>query len=226
VVLSAPDDRAMLTAEGTIGDLEASLIDPALIASATHVHAGSFFLQRRLAPQLPELFDRAHAAGATTSLDPNWDPTGVWDGGLLDLLPSIDVFMPNAMEAMRLARISDLEEAIARLRARSPMVVVKRGDHGAVAASAGGMVAVPALPTDVVDTTGAGDSFGAGFLSAFLAGDPIERCLALGNACGALSLRAAGGTEGQATMEEALAAIERGDARGHPAPSPAGGAPP
>lgn len=225
VVLSAPDDRAMLTAEGTIGDLRSSLVDPALIASASHVHVGSFFLQRALAPDLPELFDRAHHAGATTSLDPNWDPSGAWDGGLLELLPSIDVFMPNAMEAMRLGRISDLDEAIARLRARAPMVVVKRGDRGAVASSAAGTVAVPALSTEVVDTTGAGDSFGAGFLTAFLRGDPIERCLALGNACGALSLRASGGTQGQATMDEAVAALERGDARRLPAQTHTGGDP-
>jgi sugar/nucleoside kinase (ribokinase family) len=225
VVLSAPEDRAMLTAEGTIGDLRGSLIDPALITSAAHVHVGSFFLQRRLAPDLPELFDLAHDAGATISLDPNWDPTGAWDGGLLDLLSSIDVFMPNAMEAMRLARISDLEEAIARLRDRAPMVVVKRGDQGAIASSAGGTVSSPALPTRVVDTTGAGDSFGAGFLAAFLEGDPIERCLALGNALGALSLRAAGGTEGQATMEEALAALERGRIGDAAAASRAGSAP-
>jgi sugar/nucleoside kinase (ribokinase family) len=129
------------------------------------------------------------------------------------------------MEAMRLARISDLDEAIARLRVRAPMVVVKRADQGAVAASAGGVIAAPALPTRVVDTTGAGDSFGAGFLSGFLAGDPIERCLALGNACGALSLRATGGTEGQATMEEALAALERGGAGAHVASSRTGSGP-
>ena len=58
----------------------------------------------------------------------------------------------------------------------------------------------------MVDTTGAGDSFDAGFLAAWLAGEPLQRALALGNACGALSTRALGGIAAQPTMAEARAA--------------------
>lgn len=212
VVLSNLDDRAMLTALGTIRELRGSTLDPYLIARARHVHVSSFFLQPSLAADLPAILGDAHRAGATTSIDPNWDPTGVWDGGLLDLLSELDVFLPNAMEAMRLARISDLDEAIARLRMHASLVVVKTGDGGSLAAIAGDVIRVPAMPARVVDTTGAGDSFDAGFLAGYLADEPLDRALALGNACGALSVRAPGGTDGQPTMTEAMQALERGSA--------------
>jgi sugar/nucleoside kinase (ribokinase family) len=212
VVLSTVDDRAMLTAPGTIGDLRRELIEPDLLTSARHVHVSAYFLQGGLAPDLPGLLSEVHEAGASTSLDPNWDPTGEWDGGLMDLLSSVDIFLPNAMEAMRLARISDLDEALARLRMRAPLTVVKSGADGASAATTGEVIHIPGIPVRVVDTTGAGDSFDAGFIAGYLAGEPLERSLALGNACGAMSSRVTGGTEGQPTMAEALEAIERGTA--------------
>jgi sugar/nucleoside kinase (ribokinase family) len=212
VVLSRPDDRGMLTATGTIGDLRADLIDHALLTSSRHVHVSSFFLQPGLAADLPAVFDEVHDAGGTTSVDPNWDPTGAWDGGLVDMLGQVDVFFPNEMEAMRLARISDLDEAIARLRMHAPLVVIKAGDRGALAATTGEVLRVAGISVPVVDATGAGDSFDAGFLAGFLGGEDHERSLALGNACGALSAQRIGGTDGQPTMDEALAAIARGNA--------------
>ncbi len=212
VVLSTRDDRAMLTALGTIGGLRASLVDPDLLRACRHVHVSSFFLQSELAEELPALFAEAQGRGVSTSIDPNWDPSGAWDGGLMQILSKTDVFLPNAMEAMRLTRISELEEAISRLRAQGPLVVVKDGAQGAVAARLGETVALPAFPGPVVDTTGAGDSFDAGFLAAWLEDEPLERCVAIANACGALSTRVQGGTDGQPTMEEALLAVERGTA--------------
>jgi sugar/nucleoside kinase (ribokinase family) len=212
VVLSGDTDRAILTSLGTISALRAQMIDRKVLASARHVHVSSFFLQRGLVPDLPELFAEVHASGATTSLDPNWDPSEGWDGGLGDLLASVDVLMPNEMEATRLAHTSDLEIAIAVLRQHVTTVVVKAGDRGAVAVGSGGRATAPALRVAAVDTTGAGDSFDAGFLAATLGGESLERCLAIANACGALSTRATGGVDAQPTMQEAIEAIERGGA--------------
>jgi sugar/nucleoside kinase (ribokinase family) len=209
VVLSGDTDRAILTSLGTISALRAQMIDRKVLASARHVHVSSFFLQRGLVPDLPELFAEVHASGATTSLDPNWDPSEGWDGGLGDLLASVDVLMPNEMEATRLAHTSDLEIAIAVLRQHVTTVVVKAGDRGAVAVGSGGRATAPALRVAAVDTTGAGDSFDAGFLAATLGGESLERCLAIANACGALSTRATGGVDAQPTMQEAIEAIER-----------------
>ena len=211
VVLSGRHDRAMLTFAGTIGDLRRSVIDADLLGRTRHIHVSSYFLQRALAPELPDLFREAREGEATTSLDPNWDPSGTWDSGLMALLPEVDVFLPNEVEALSLARISVMEDAIARLRSSGAgTVVVKTAGQGAVGAQASDLIAVPALPTQVVDSTGAGDSFDAGFLAGFLGGEPLRRCLEIGNACGALSTRGIGGTSTQPTMVEALEAIERG----------------
>ncbi len=210
VVLSTPRDRAILTAPGTIGDLRGSLVDPDLLRSTRHVHVSSYFLQRGLAPDLPQLLADARTSGATTSVDPNWDPSGAWEGGLPALLPAVDLLLPNEIEATRLAHTSDLEAAIAALRARGPVVAVKTGERGSIALGPGERAQVAAIPASVVDTTGAGDSFDAGFVAAMLAGESLERCLAIANACGALSTRAVGGIDGQPTMAEAVAAVDGG----------------
>ena len=93
-------------------------------------------------------------------------------------------------------------------------MVIKRGDRGAPRRPSGGeVVEAPALPARVVDTTGAGDSFDAGFLAAFLANEPLETLAADRHRRAARSRRSSlGGTEGQPTMDEVLAAIERGSA--------------
>ncbi len=212
VVLSGPADRAILTMPGTVASLRAELIDPVLLARARHVHVSSYYLQTSLAPALPSVFEEVHRLGATTSLDPNWDPSGVWDGGLLELLHAVDLFLPNAMEATRTAHTSDLEGAVRALATRARLVVVKNGDRGAIAGEGDRLSRVDGMLTEAVDTTGAGDSFDAGFLAAWLGDEPVERALAVANACGSLSTRAMGGVDAQPTMDEALALLTEGSA--------------
>ena len=66
----------------------------------------------------------------------------------------------------------------------------------------GEVVAGSGFPVETVDTTGAGDSFAAGFVSAYLRNAPLAECLRVANACGALSTRKLGGTPGQPTQDE------------------------
>jgi sugar/nucleoside kinase (ribokinase family) len=209
VVLTRPDDRAILTHEGTIGDLRAELIDPGLLAAAAHIHVASYFLQRRLAPDLPAVFERVRADGVTTSVDPNWDPSERWNGGVRDLLSLTDVFLPNATEAVHVSGTDSMDDAVLALATLAGLVVVKTGSDGAVAARGDQLVRASAPAVDTVDATGAGDSFDAGFLYSWLAGDPLERALAIANACGALSTRALGGVDAQPTIEEALARTQQ-----------------
>jgi sugar/nucleoside kinase (ribokinase family) len=204
VVLSRPDDRAMLTAAGTIAGLSGASVSRDLLRDARHVHVSSYFLQDALRPDLPELLDESHAAGATTSVDPNWDPAENWDSGLLSLLPAVDIFLPNSAEARNITGIDDIDVACESLAGRGGLVAIKFGDGGGMVQKGDETMRVPGITVDVVDTTGAGDTFDAAFLAAWLEGWAPERALALANVCGAMSCRAAGGTAAQPTKEEAL----------------------
>jgi sugar/nucleoside kinase (ribokinase family) len=207
VILARPDDRAILTSTGTIADLRGSSIDVDLVDSARHVHVSSYFMQRDLQRDLPALFDAAHARGATTSIDPNWDPDEHWDSGLIELLDRTDVFFPNAVEARLTTGIDDVEGAAKALAEHAKVVAVKLGTDGGFTVDADAVVRSESVPSEVVDTIGAGDSFDAGFLAGQLLGWPLERCLQLAVACGSMSTRAAGGTGAQPTLDQAIGAM-------------------
>jgi sugar/nucleoside kinase (ribokinase family) len=204
VVLVRGDDRAILTALGTIPELSADVVDRATLRSARHVHVSSYFLLHRLRETLPVLLGEARAAGATVSVDPNWDPREEWDGGLLEALRHVDVLFANTEEVRRIAGEDDAETAARKLAARGPQTVVKLGAEGALAVRDAELVRAPALRVNVVDTVGAGDSFDAGFLAGLLSGRSLEASLALACACGSLSARAPGGTAAQPTLAEAM----------------------
>jgi sugar/nucleoside kinase (ribokinase family) len=206
VVLVRGLDRAILTALGTISELTADLVDRQLLHAARHAHFSSYFLHHALRPGLLGLLQEARSAGASTSIDPNWDPSEEWDGGLLDLLEETTILFVNAEEAKRIARTADVEDAARTLsRDGNVLVVVKLGAEGALAADGGQVIRSAAATVEEVDSVGAGDSFDAGFLAGHLAGRPPEESLRLANACGALSMRAAGGTAAQPTLLEATA---------------------
>ena len=216
VILTSGQDRAILTAVGTIGSLDVDAVPPALIQRARHLHSGSYFLQERSRDQLPMAFETARTGGQTTSFDANWDPSERWDGGIHAMLRAADLFFPNEVEARRMAGIDDVEAAareLGRIGAdgRSdggPLIVVKLGADGALATRCDGPLSrVSALPVTPLDTTGAGDSFDAGFLRAWLDGASTENALRYGAVCGALSTLGLGGVDAQPTRQEADAAL-------------------
>lgn len=194
VILQRELQRNILTYPGTIFDLTLDDLDFDYLTDAGHFHLSSLYLQRGLTAHVPELFRRLKAAGLTISLDTNDDPDDTWSG-LLDLLPYVDVFLPNAREARKIAGTEDLEAAVARLAERVPLLVVKLGAEGALAQRGHERAMLPAVQCEFVDPVGAGDSFDAGFLSQYVRGTDLATCLAWGNLAGALSTTRAGGTE-------------------------------
>jgi len=203
VILARSDDRAILTSIGTMAALTDDDLPDDLHSRASHLHVGSIFLQDRLRAGLTGVFWRARALGQTTSFDPNWDPTGMWDGGLGPILEATDVVLPNREEARRIGGVEDELGAARALAARGPVVAMKLGAVGGLVVARDAAARVNAPEVEVIDAIGAGDAFDAGFLAGWLDGRSPDDCLRLAVACGSLSVRAVGGTEGQPERPEA-----------------------
>ena len=110
VHLGKGDQRAMLTATGTIDRLRAEDVPREILAHVRHIHAGSTGIQPRLRPGLPALFRDARAAGVSSSFDTNWDPDRRWEG-IDAMLAATDLFLPNEREAALISGVMDPLEA-------------------------------------------------------------------------------------------------------------------
>ncbi|WP_129789172.1 carbohydrate kinase family protein [Promicromonospora panici] len=216
VILSTPADRAILTVPGTIPTLTGERVTEVLDARSARpglLHVASYFLQPGLARALPGVLARARAQGWTTSLDTNWDPAQLW-AGLDEVLGHLDLLLPNRNELRAIAgalgesagpheSLDDVELAT-RLARCGPRVVVKDGADGGWSVGADGdVVRAPGVAVDVVDTTGAGDSFDAGYLAALAHGVLDEaRRVRWATVAGSLSTLGSGGTGRQATLAD------------------------
>ncbi|WP_419702609.1 carbohydrate kinase family protein [Promicromonospora sp. NFX87] len=211
VILSTPEDRAILTVPGTIPTLTGERVSRVLDARSAPglLHVASYFLQPSLAGDLPGVLVRARAQGWATSLDTNWDPGEEW-AGLDAVLPHLDLLLPNRNELRAIAgalgepaELDDVALAV-RIARRGPRVVVKDGaDGGWSVGSDGAVVRAPGVVVDVVDTTGAGDSFDAGYLAALAYGVPDEgERVRWATVAGSLSTLGSGGTGRQATRSD------------------------
>jgi sugar/nucleoside kinase (ribokinase family) len=195
VLLHHGKERHILTYPGTMSDMSKQDLDVAYLKSSRHFHLSSLFLHRSLAADLPELLRELKSAGLTISLDTNDDPEDRWGGVLEEVLDLVDVLLPNETEICRIAKRDSMEDAIAVLARRIPCIAVKLGSRGALVQAGSKRYTAAPVSVSAVDSIGAGDSFNAGFLSAWLRGLPLEDCARAGNIAGALSTQRPGGTE-------------------------------
>jgi sugar/nucleoside kinase (ribokinase family) len=195
VILQRDSWRNILTYPGAITSLSLDDLDLQYLSDARHFHLSSYYLQSSLRPHVPDLFRRLKGAGLTISLDTNDDPEDRFEGDLFHVLELVDIFLPNQREARRIAGTDDLEIALSKLSKIVPLLVVKAGAQGAVAIRGSERIERAAVNVNIVDPVGAGDSFDAGFLHAYLQGRNLRDCVAAGNAAGALCATRSGGTE-------------------------------
>jgi sugar/nucleoside kinase (ribokinase family) len=201
ILLPHGSHRHILTYQGVMSELTVDDLDIEYLNSGKHFHLSSLFLQTGLHHGLPQLFDMLRSSGITISLDTNDDPSGVWRGVLDELLDRIDILLPNEDELLRIADARTLEAALDKLSERVPTIVVKCGSRGAVVQRGHQRDWVEPLRVEPVDTVGAGDSFNAGFLSAWLRGEDALCAAAIGNRTGALSTLRPGGIAAHSDAE-------------------------
>ncbi len=202
VSISSNRDRALISFPGSVDALCADDIGDEALRDCAHLHVASYFLQSGLRRGCGDLFRRARAAGLTTSLDPGCDPRGRWGEELIGLLDLVDVFLPNEDELAAISGANTPLAGLQRLRNGHTRTVVTLAERGCATLEGDRWLQVPAPPVGVIDSTGAGDSFDAGFLHAWLRGMPIRDCLLWGAACGSLSARGLGGVARQADAQE------------------------
>ncbi len=186
LILVTPDgQRTMNTFLGASQFLPASALDPKVIQDAAVLYLEGYLWD----PQEPRAamraaIDAARSAGRKVAF--TLSDAFVIDrhrGDFLDLLDKgqIDILFANEAEICSLAQIDDFEGAVAAIAAKLPMLVVTRSAHGAIAVHEGQRFAVAAEAIDkVVDTTGAGDLFAAGFLAGQAQGKDVETSLRMG----------------------------------------------
>jgi sugar/nucleoside kinase (ribokinase family) len=158
------------------------------------------------------LLDRLAAAHITTSLDIGWNPARYRDPDFREIIRRMVIFLPSWRDAEWVTGRTMPEDAVRTLGELVPVPVIKLGAEGSIGMEDGRIVRVPAPSVTPLDTTGAGDAFNAGFLWAYLRGEPLDRCLLAGNICGALSTRAPGGTEAFPRLSVLRAALRRAGA--------------
>jgi sugar/nucleoside kinase (ribokinase family) len=195
VLLVHQGTRHILTYPGTMFEMTANDLNMDYLAAGRHFHLSSLYLHKSLQSDLPRIFRELKAKGLTLSLDTNHDPDEQWGGVLDDLLSIVDIFLPNEDEACCITGCNSAEAALAALEKRVPMVAMKCGSRGALVSAAGKRWSIPGQKVTPVDTIGAGDSFNAGFLAAYLCGESPEACAVFGNRTAALSTLRTGGTE-------------------------------
>lgn len=194
VALNRDGDRGFVTHYGASGEDDEELMAH---ASAVIERTEARHLHTYAGKEHEELIRAAKRRGMTVSLDAWGGPWWEAEAPLEALLEHADVVLANAAEARAMTGEADVRRAASRLAELVPVAVVKLGPEGAIAVAEGRTEAVPAEhPSRVLDTTGAGDCFNAGFLRGWLAGLPVRDCLTLGAICGARAVEDFGGYRG------------------------------
>lgn len=205
VALSYPHDRAFVTYYDKAPSLLDRVRQTVEAGECEHLHLTSLLVD----PRGPGLLRACRARGIRVTMDCQHRDDTLADPLVRETLSLLDVFMPNATEALRLTGAPDVDTAARALLEYVPFLVIKDGERGAQAWRGGEHWQVDALRMAVVDTTGAGDVFNAGFLTAYRSGYDVPTCLQWGNICGGLSTTGYGGTSAaptRAVVEQYLAA--------------------
>jgi len=206
VMINSAGERAFLHHYGANAKVTVQDVDMSLAEGAKIFHCGGALLMPGFDGEpMAQVLEAAAAQGATTSLDTAWDPRGLWMDTLAPCLEHTHLFLPSLAEAQELTgRKAPAEVAEALLDLGIEVVALKMGPEGSYVARGDQAFQVPAYEVQVIDGTGAGDAYVAGFLRAHLEGWDLERAAKFANAVGALCTTGLGTTAGVRAYQETI----------------------
>jgi sugar/nucleoside kinase (ribokinase family) len=210
VLITANGERSFISAKhGTIDELCLSDIHfQQLIPGVRVVSIGSLFCSPKLDTQAAILLKKAKEIGAYTVADtvPNKDTAGIEE--LKYVLPLLDFFIPSKEEALFYTGKKTVPGAAELFKnCGAGVVIVKQGKEGAFVLTDKGGFTVPAYPAEVVDTTGAGDNFVAGFISGLLRNRQLDKCLEIAGITASIAIASIGATTGIKNFDQVQALI-------------------
>jgi sugar/nucleoside kinase (ribokinase family) len=212
ISLTYPREKAQITFPGSISSYRPQEVDLEAFDRYGHLHMASMFLQTGLRPGFPGLLRQAKERGLSTSLDPGWDPAGEWGDDIDEALGAVDILFLNEQEAKAISGKDTADAALRHFADRVPLALCKMGPGGALMAERGELTRIPAHRVPVADTTGAGDSFDAGFVYRHMVqGRSRAESLRFANACGAIAVTRVGGASSVPSAAEVEALLERED---------------
>ncbi len=206
-------ERSFLTYRGTNSEINLDSIEVDKVQKAKHIHLTGYEGSANHHKYLNLLKKVKELKNITVSFDLGWDSTGEWYQGIYELFPYIDVLFMNETEAIHYGRKNSAVDAIIDFSKSCKTAVAKLGKKGAIAYSDEKLYEAAPYTVTAVDTTGAGDSFNAGFIYGFLKGKTITECLKYGNGCGALSVIKLGGNTGFPVEDDLLSFIKEQEER-------------
>jgi len=198
VLIDSSGERSFIHTVGADGEIQPERLNMDLVTSAEVFYMGGALAMPGFdGPPQAEVMAAAQQAGATTVLDVVWDASGQWLELLGPVLDYTDIFLPNIAEARQLSGRQDPADVAALFLDRGIKIVgLTRAEEGANVCTAETSIDVPAYEVDIVDGTGAGDAFTAGFIHGYLEGWDLERTTRFASAMGALATTAVGTTTG------------------------------
>lgn len=181
-----------------------------LIAKADFVHVGGFYLMPKFdGPDTVKTLKLAKSSGAITTMDILGVKKEKMAEKIAPCMPYLDYFMPNLEEAGMITGLSD-PDAMCKyfLSAGAKNVILKMGERGSLILSSNGeRIRVPAFKVRLVDTTGCGDAWSAGFIAGLSLNMSISKAAQLGSACGSLVASGLGSDAGIIDLATTLAFI-------------------
>lgn len=210
ILLCRGEDRRFVHTFGANRDFRAADIRREDLDGAKVFYVGGYLVIPELLPaDLKELFQYCRSKGIKTVLDVVI-PTGfTYSGELEEVLPYTDVFMPNNDEAELLTgEVEPIRQVRAFRNRGTETVIVTMGGEGLLYAQGDGVWKARHFPSKVIDQTGAGDAFCAGFIAGMVRGQDLHGCVRYGSALGASCVRSIGCYEGVFSAEQAVGFLE------------------